>query len=756
MKHAKFSQLKQASNENKISLYLIAFIQHQYYLRQDIFVDIFLKAVQTAKNTTSIRLSSVDKTSRTKRNAAIGHMTQKNHNYKNLVGKIKLAVESPVMTNEGKVEEISRLIEQHELEAQAVKQENLDDYEQTLNAMTKEHDYFDILEKLSIKLQIKLSPILKVLAFNEHNSDKHLMAAITDFKQLDGDIHLKSPNDFLTKKEQEILFDSKGKFRRSLYKILLFIHVGDGIKSGKLNLKYSYRYLSIQSYLVDKDLWDTSKRKLLARTGLDKFADYDTVMAKLKQRLDEKYHIVNQRLLDGRNPYLSINEAGKPYIKTPAAEDKSTEHITDFLSQVNYVPIFDVLSEVDEIVDFSKHFKHHNIKNTHKASTQQTFAAGIIGLGCNIGIPKISQISEGINHNTLRNTVIWYFSLKNIEVANNSIISYINRLSLPEVFVEDNSLLHSSSDGRKVNVAVDCLLANRSFKYFGKDSGVSIYTFIDERQTLFYSTVISASEREAAYVIDGLQNNEVVKTDIHSTDTHGYMETLFASTHFLESSLAPRIKNIGNQKIYSFTKKETYEKKCYKLLPSRNINRKLIKQYWDDILRFMVTIKLREVSASQLFKRLSSYAKDHPLYKAIKEFGRIIKSIFILTYHDDAKLRQRIEKQLNRIELANKFGRGVFYANNSEFKKASPEELKIITACTTLIQNAIVLWNYLYLSQLLANCAGSKERDELISLIKDGSVLTWAHVNLQGQFDFRQKAANDSYFDIKKILKLAI
>jgi hypothetical protein len=69
--------------------------------------------------------------------------------------------------------------------------------------------------------------------------------------------------------------------------------------------------------------------------------------------------------------------------------------------------------------------------------------------------------------------------------------------------------------------------------------------------------------------------------------------------------------------------------------------------------------------------------KDHPLYKAIKEFGRVIKSLFILTYFDDVKLRQRIEKQLNRIESSNKFAKAVFYANNSEFKQADPEEQNI-------------------------------------------------------------------------------
>ena len=71
----------------------------------------------------------------------------------------------------------------------------------------------------------------------------------------------------------------------------------------------------------------------------------------------------------------------------------------------------------------------------------------------------------------------------------------------------------------------------------------------------------------------------------------------------------------------------------------RSVNQKLVENHWNDILRFMATIKLKKVSASQFFKRLSSYAKDNPLYKAIKEFGRIIKSLFILTYFDDLNER---------------------------------------------------------------------------------------------------------------------
>ena len=170
----------------------------------------------------------------------------------------------------------------------------------------------------------------------------------------------------------------------------------------------------------------------------------------------------------------------------------------------------------------------------------------------------------------------------------------------------------------------------------------------------------------------------------------------------------------------------------------------------------MVTIKLKIVTASQLFKRLSSYARNNPLYKAIKEFGRIVKSMFILTYYDDTKLRQRIEKQLNRIELSNKFGNAVFYANNGEFKQALQEEQEVIISCRVLIQNAIVLWNYLYLSQLLTNCSDDKERTEMINMIKEGSIISWAHVNLHGEFDFRKRAANDTQFNMDKIMSLKV
>ncbi|MCP3874437.1 MAG: transposase, partial [Desulfobacteraceae bacterium] len=200
--------------------------------------------------------------------------------------------------------------------------------------------------------------------------------------------------------------------------------------------------------------------------------------------------------------------------------------------------------------------------------------------------------------------------------------------------------------------------------------------------------VINPAEREAAYVIDGLMHNDVVKSDIHSTDTHGYSELIFATTHLLGISFAPRIKSFKNQQLYSFENPSLLKVLGYKVLPKKRINTKIIQEQWDYILQLITTIKLKETTASQLFKRLSSYSRQHPLYQGLKQFGRIIKTIFLLKYIDDLELRQMIEKQLNKLESSNKFGKAVFYGNNQEFQLSTKEEQLIADGCKRLIENA--------------------------------------------------------------------
>lgn len=290
----------------------------------------------------------------------------------------------------------------------------------------------------------------------------------------------------------------------------------------------------------------------------------------------------------------------------------------------------------------------------------------------------------------------------------------------------------------------DALHASRSFKYFGQGQGVSAYTFIDERLRLWYSLVISAADRESAYVIDGLMHNDVVKSDLHSTDSHGYTEAIFGLTYLLGFAFGPRIKALAKQSRYHFRGFDREERKGWKIAPDKYVNEALIIENWDQLLRLVATIKLKENTASDIFRRLNSYSRQHALYQTTKAFGQIIKSLFILRYVADVTLRQAIERQLNKVELANRFTRAVAVGSPREFIQATKEEQEIAEACNRLIKNSIICWNTLYLTRKLEQTTDQEAREQLITTIKTHSLISWGHINMLGRYDFSEETLKDS------------
>jgi TnpA family transposase len=145
-----------------------------------------------------------------------------------------------------------------------------------------------------------------------------------------------------------------------------------------------------------------------------------------------------------------------------------------------------------------------------------------------------------------------------------------------------------------------------------------------------------------------------------------------------------------------------------------------------------------------VFRRLNSYSKQHALYRALKAFGQVPKSLFILQVIDDPVLRQAIEKQLDRIEHVHRFTRAVSVGNPREFLEAEKEDQEMAEACKRLIKNCIICWNYLYLSQKLGEIGDAASREAFLDAVAHGSAVSWRHINLLGEYDFSDKSLRES------------
>lgn len=177
----------------------------------------------------------------------------------------------------------------------------------------------------------------------------------------------------------------------------------------------------------------------------------------------------------------------------------------------------------------------------------------------------MARIFHPLSEAELENAVNWNFSLDNVYAAIDRVLQLMDRLELPKLLRRTQGRLHTSSDGQKFEVWVESLNANHSFKYFGKEQGVSVYTFRDERDLLWHSLVFSAADRESAYVIDGLMHNDVVNSDMHSTDAFGYSEAIFATSNLAGFSFAPRFKNLKRQRLYIFRRRQSLDRSSWKI-----------------------------------------------------------------------------------------------------------------------------------------------------------------------------------------------
>jgi TnpA family transposase len=278
---------------------------------------------------------------------------------------------------------------------------------------------------------------------------------------------------------------------------------------------------------------------------------------------------------------------------------------------------------------------------------------------------------------------------------------------------------------------------------YGFDPGRQLYTHVSDQYSPFSGKIINVGVRDATYVLDGLLYHESdLRVEEHYTDTAGFTDQVFGMMPFFGFRLAPRIRNLKETKLFvPAGKLNSYAALQSMMSKELKINR--IKPYWNDILRLATSIKQGSVTASLVLRKLSSYPRQNGLAIALRELGRIERTIFILDWLQDVDLRRRVNAGLNKGEARNALARAVFFNRLGEIRDRSYEQQRHRASGLTLVTAAIVLWNTVYIER-----AVEKLREQKIQFDEEWlqylSPLGWEHINLTG--DYIWKIRNDSKF----------
>ena len=100
--------------------------------------------------------------------------------------------------------------------------------------------------------------------------------------------------------------------------------------------------------------------------------------------------------------------------------------------------------------------------------------------------------------------------------------------------------------------------------------------------------------------------------------------------HLLGFRLVPRIRDLKDKNLYVHCDAKTYL--TLSGLVGGPIQVKHIRTHWDEILRLAASIKQGTVTASLMLRKLGSYPRQNGLAVALREMGRIARTLFTLDW----------------------------------------------------------------------------------------------------------------------------
>jgi TnpA family transposase len=149
----------------------------------------------------------------------------------------------------------------------------------------------------------------------------------------------------------------------------------------------------------------------------------------------------------------------------------------------------------------------------------------------------MAQLTSDVTYEQLKRIGDWQLTEEAQRSALAELVNAIADLDTSSRWGEGRT---AASDGQRFSLPRRVLQQTYSTRF--SDFALEFYTFVADNYAPFYSLPIECTDRDAAFVLDGLLYNESeLEIEEHYTDTHGYTEINFAAFAMLGLRFCPRI-----------------------------------------------------------------------------------------------------------------------------------------------------------------------------------------------------------------------
>jgi TnpA family transposase len=535
------------------------------------------------------------------------------------------------------------------------------------------------------------------------------------------------PAVFLKRSWRKRVKAGKEGFDGRAYEVAVLVHLRDRLRAGDIWVEGSRAYRTFDDYLLPRATFALMRAE--QRLGLAVPDDFAAWRSERAATLDRKLKALALAAAKDQLPEAAITTDGLTVSPIRREEQDQARALSSRL--YNLMPrirITDLLAEVNAWTGFADRFTHFRTGEA-AAIGEPALMGAILADATNLGLDRMAESSRGLTIHQLNLVIERHVRPETYSAGVAAIVDAQHAEPLSAIWGLGDT---SSSDGQFFPAGGRGEAAADHNARHGSDPGAVFYDFISDRFASFYSKVIPAAASEAPHVLDGLLHSEsALEIREHATDTAGAVESVFALFHLFGYRFAPRIRDLGDRRLFVIDRHADYGRLDPMIGGTAALG--LVEENWDEVLRLAASIRAGTVPPSVILKKIAAFPRQNALNKALREIGRVERSIFMADWLMDIELRRRSHGNLNKGESRHALARAVFFHRLGELRDRTAEAMAYRASGLNLVVNAIILWNTTYLARTIHYVRGqgvalTNERLSHVAPVK------WDHIALTGDY----------------------
>ena len=508
--------------------------------------------------------------------------------------------------------------------------------------------------------------------------------------------------------------------RRTWETALLFA-LREALRSGDVWLTTSKRHRDVTGDLVPLAAIGSSARLAVPLSATAWLSERRST---LEQALASTARAAMRGLLpngtiDGGELHLERLEAAGP----AGADDL----VLALYGAIPQTRITDLLLAVDAATGFTDAFT--DLRTGSPCQDKIGLLSVILADGINLGLKKMAASTGSHTHWQLLRIARWHVEHDAYDRALAILVAAQGQLPMARLWGEG---LTSSSDGQFFPAGGTGEAMNLVNARYGNTPGLKAYSHLSDQFAPFAVRTIPATAHEAPFILDGLTGTEAgQRITEHYADTGGFTDHVFAVCSTLGYAFAPRIKDLPHKRLYTF-EPATAPPALRPLIAGR-IRTELIERNWPGILRLSASMSLGTVVPSQMLRKLASYPRQNELAAALREVGRVERTLFMLRWITDTGLQRRAQMGLNKGEAHHSLKRAISFNRRGEIRDRTSEGQHHRMAGLNLLAAIIIHWNTREIGRVVGELDHRGECPDP-ALLSHVSPLGWEHINLNGEY----------------------